>query len=342
MRLNSKITAPALAATIFVVSVLAGCGSSDDPNKLVVYSGRAAELIAPLYDKFERETGVDLEVRYGGSPELAATLQEEGSNSPADVFYAQDAGAIGSVSAEGLLAPLPANLTKKIDDRYRDKEGRWTGVTGRVRAAIYNTDNVEESELPDSVLGFADPKWKDRIGIAPGNASFESFVTAMRLAIGDDATREWLEALKANNVKTYEKNSQIAEAVARGEIDAGLVNHYYLYELLSEQPNAPAANHFFKDGDPGNLVNVSAAGIVASSNMKPEAEQFMQFLLDEGQVYFAEEADEREYPVVDGFKQPEGVPPLAEVQGPDVDLSTFGAELPDSVQMIESVGFSGT
>ncbi len=333
----------ALLASISTIGLLAGCGSSDSSDAdLVVYSGRSAELVAPLYEKFEKETGISVDVRYGESPELAATIQEEGENSPADVFYAQDAGAIGAVANEGLLAALAADDVDKIDERFRAEDDRWVGVTGRVRTAIYNTDEVKPDEMPGSVLDLTAPEWNDRVGIAPGNASFEAFVTGMRLTIGDDETKQWLDAMKANGVKTFEKNSQIAEAVSRGEIDAGLVNHYYLYELTAEQPNAPVANHFFDDGDPGTLVNVSAVGILASAKHKAQAQQLVAFLLDAGQTYFSEEAEEREYPIVPGFPQPEGLPPLDDVKGPDVNLSTFGAELPATVKMIDSVGFSGT
>lgn len=332
----------ALLPVALAAATLAGCGSSGaDENKLVIYNGREVEIAQPLYDKFEQQTGIELEVRNAESPELAATIQEEGENSPADVFYAQDAGAIGSVSAEGLLAPLPVNVDDKIDARYRDADGRWSGVTGRVRVLAYNTEAVQKNDLPKSVLDLTTPEWKGRVGIAPGNASFEAFVTAMRLDLGDEKTEQWLQGMKSNDVKTYEKNSQIIDAVAKGEVDAGLVNHYYLYELKSEDPDAPVANHFFANGDPGALVNVSAVGVLASAKHKKQAKQFIEFLMAEGQEYFATEAEEREYPLVKGVAAPEGLPPLDEIQGPDVNLSTFGVELPATVKMIESVGFSG-
>ncbi len=337
------LSAPLALLTVVATAVLAGCGSSGgDENKLVIYNGREVELVKPLFDKFEQDTGIKLEVRNAESPELAATLLEEGKNSPADVFYAQDAGAIGSLAAEGLLAPLPTSVAGKVDDpRFKDRDGRWTGITGRVRVLAYNTDRVKQSELPDTVLALTDPKWKGRVGIAPGNASFEAFVTAMRIELGDEKTKAWLQALKDNDVRTFEKNSQIVEAVSRGEIDAGLVNHYYLYELKREQPNAPVANHFFTNGDPGTLVNVSAAGILATAKHRAQAEKFLNYLLAKGQVYFANDAEEREYPLVEGVAQPEGLPPLNSVRGPNVNLSEFGTQLPATVQMIESVSFSG-
>lgn len=334
-----------------VALTIAGCGGDDEesssakPNdSLVVYSGRDAELVDELYKKFEAESGVKLEVRYADTPELAATLLEEGANSPADVFYAQDAGAIGAVAQEDLLEVLSAKSIEQVPSRFRDSDGRWTGITGRARVQIFNTEEVQEAELPESVLDLTKPEWKGRVAIAPGNASFQGFVTAMRETIGDGQTKEWLEAMKANDVKTYEGNGDIAAAVAAGEVATGLVNHYYLYELLAEEPGAPAANHFFETGDPGAFVNVSAAGILKAGKNQANAQRFIQFLLDQGQAFFATEAAEKEYPVVPSFEAdlPSELPPLEDVEGPDVPLDTLGNELPSTVRMIDSVGFEGT
>lgn len=341
-----------LLLLLLVVLTIAGCGGDDEStdtaaeptDSLVIYSGRDAELVEDLYAKFEKESGIDLEVRYADTPELAATLIEEGDNTPADVFYAQDAGAIGTVANKDLLAPVTAESVNDVPERFRDSDGDWTGITGRARTQIYNTDNVNADELPESVLELTEPEWKGRVAIAPGNSSFQGFVTAMRETIGDEKTEQWLNGLKANDVKTYEGNGDIAAAVADGEVDTGLVNHYYLYELLAEDPDAPAANHFFKKGDPGSFVNVSAAGILKGGKNQANAQRFIEFLLSEGQAYFATEAAEKEYPVIASYQQdlPDTLPPLDEVEGPDVPLDTLGEQLPSTVRMIESVGFPGT
>lgn len=346
----TKIVLPLLV--LLAALAIAGCGGDDDTtaataeptDSLVVYSGRDAELVEDLYAQFEKETGIELEVRYADTPELAATLIEEGENTPADVFYAQDAGAIGSVANKDLLAPITAKSLDEVPERFRDTDGNWTGITGRARTQIYNTDEVKADELPESVLELTEPEWKGRVAIAPGNSSFQGFVTAMRETIGDDKTEAWLQGMKANDVKTYEGNGDIAAAVAEGEVDSGLVNHYYLYELLAEDPDAPAANHFFKKGDPGSFVNVSAAGILKGGENQANAQRFIEFLLSEGQAYFATEATEKEYPVIASYQQdlPDTLPPLDEVEGPDVPLDTLGDELPSTVRMIESVGFPGT
>ena len=326
-----------LVVVVALAAAAAGCGGgSDDP--LTVYSGREEELVAPLLAQFTEETGIDVEVRYGDSAELAATIAEEGENSPADVFFAQDPGSLGSVDAQ--LAELPAETLERIDPQFRDADGRWVGTSGRSRVIAYNTDELSEDEVPDSVFDLTDPRWKGRIGIAPTNASFQAFVTAMRLSKGDEATRQWLVDLKKNDPKEYEKNVLIVEAVATGEIDLGLVNHYYLYVVKEEQPDAPVANHFLEAGDPGALVSVAGAGVLASSDQMDDAEQFVDFLLsDAGQRFYVDEAEEAEYPLVDGIDAKEGLLPLAELTGPDVELTAFGAELESTIELLRETGY---
>ena len=261
----------AVLAAMLGALALAGCGGggSGSDGPLTVYSGREEELVAPLFERFTDETGIDVEVRYGDSAELAATIAEEGSNSPADVFFAQDPGSLGAVDAQ--LAELPSATLDRVASRFRDADGRWVGTSGRTRVLVYNTERVPRAELPASVLELTEPEWRNRVGIAPTNASFQAFVTAMRLSLGDEKTREWLEGMKANGARTYEKNTPIVEAVASGEIDAGLVNHYYLALVKEEQPDAPIANHLFEAGDPGSLVSVAGAGVLASSDQTEDA-----------------------------------------------------------------------
>ena len=193
---------------------------------------------------FTEETGTEVEVRYGDSAELAATIAEEGDNSPADVFFAQDPGSLGAVDPQ--LEQLPRGDPRPRGRGVPRRERPLGGHLGPHPVLVYNTDRFADADLPGSVLELTKPDWKDRVGIAPTNASFQAFVTAMRLTLGDDETRAWLEGMKANGAKTYEKNTPIVEAVAAGEIDAGLVNHYYLALVKEEQPDAPIANHLFE------------------------------------------------------------------------------------------------
>jgi iron(III) transport system substrate-binding protein len=348
MRFRSALT---LLAVLGLAALGAGCGSDGDAGEqegsetsggsLTVYSGREEELVEPLFELFEEETGIDVEVRYGDSAELAATLAEEGANSPADAFFAQDPGSLGAVADEGLLAELPEELLEQVDERFRDDDGRWVGTSGRVRVLAYNTDAVSEGELPESVFELTDPSWKGRVGIAPTNGSFQAFVTAMRLSEGEDSTREWLEGLQANEPKLYESNSTIVEAVAAGEVDLGLVNHYYLYLAKEEQPDAPVENHFFPGDDPGALVSAAGVGIVEGAENDGPARRFVEFLLsEEGQRFYVEEAEEAEYPLIDGVEPKEGLPPLEELEGPDIDLAALGPELEATLELLNEVGFT--
>jgi iron(III) transport system substrate-binding protein len=333
---------PLLALAVAIGGV--GCGGDDGGSgsgKLTVYSGREEELVAPLLEQFEQQSGVDLEVRYGDSAELAATIAEEGDNSPADVFFAQDPGSLGALEEEGLLAELPDEILDRVPERFRDPDGRWTGTSGRVRVLAYNTEELSEAEVPDSVFDLTDPKWKGKIGFPPTNASFQAFVTAMRLSVGEERTREWLEGFAANDPRTYEKNTPVVEAVAAGEIELGLVNHYYLYLVKEEQPDAPVANHFLEAGDPGALVSVAGAAILDTTDDEELARDFVEYLLsDEGQRFYTEEAEEAEYPLAEGIEPKEGLPALDTLDGPDVQLDAFGPELEKTLELIREVGFT--
>jgi iron(III) transport system substrate-binding protein len=336
----------ALLGTV-ALAVAAACGGNDDAGEaaqggsggtLTVYSGREEEIVEPLFEMFEAETGIDVEVRFGDSAELAATIAEEGDASPADVFFAQDPGSLGAVEGAGLLAGLPEEILDRVDERYRDPDGHWIGTSGRARVVVYNTEQLSEDELPESILDFAGPEWAGRIGLPPTNASFQAFVTAMRLTEGDEATREWLEAIKANDPRLYESNTPTVEAVASGEIDVGFVNHYYLYGHLEEEPDAPVDNHYLEAGDAGALVNVAGAGILETTDRPGMAQQLVDFLLTEGQEYFATETDE--YPLVEGVESESDLPPLTDLHGPDVALGALGPELEATLEMIDSVGLT--
>jgi iron(III) transport system substrate-binding protein len=234
---------------------------------------------------------------------------------------------------------MPEAVLSRVRPAFRDPEGRWVGTSGRVRVVAYNTDELSEDELPDSIWDYADPEWRGRIGLAPTNASFQAMVTAMRLAEGEERTREWLEGIGANGPEFYENNVQAIEAVAAGEVDVAFVNHYYLHGLLTESPNAPVANHYMANGDAGSLVNVAGAGVLASTERAAEAEQLVEYLLgDEGQRYFATETDE--YPLVAGIESDAELPPLESLHGPDIPLGEFGVELERTLELLSDTGFT--
>ncbi len=258
-----------LSLTLLISILLAACGpAATTPSPaapksstatITVYSGRTKSLVGPLLDQIGQDTGVEVRVRYGDTAQLAAAILEEGSRTPADVFFAQDAGALGALSKAGMFTPLPDSLLNRVDPKFRSPKGEWVGVSGRARVVVYNTQLLKESDLPDSIQGFTDPKWKGRIGWPPTNGSFQAFVTALRKMEGDQKAREWLEGIKANNPKAYKDNTAALLAVAAGEVQVGFVNHYYLFNQIKQKGESfPVRNYYPKKGEIklGTLISI--------------------------------------------------------------------------------------
>ena len=306
-----------------------------DPGKLIIYSGRSESLVDPIIRQFKEATGIDVQVKYAGTAALAATLLEEGDNSPADVFYAQDPGGMAAVS--GMMTRLPSDIMELTPQWARSAEGRWVGVTGRARVVVYGTDQLTEADLPDDLWGFTEPEWKGRVGWAPTNGSFQAMVTALRAVWGEQRTEEWLRAMIDNDVKIYPKNTPQVAAAAAGEIDVGLVNHYYLYRFLAEEgEDFPARNAHLRAGGPGSIVLVSGAGILETAENPENAEAFIRFLLSPvGQQYFSGQTFE--YPMVEGVRPSLLLTPLADVAQPDVTLADL-ADLAGTQGLLQKVG----
>lgn len=293
-----------------------------DAGKLVIYSGRSDSLVQPIIDQFAEATGIDVEVRYGSTSEMAGLLLEEGDNSPADIFYAQDPGGIGAVANTGLFATIPQETLAQVPPRFAADDGSWVGISGRARTVVYNTDEFSDpsTELPDDLMGFTDEKWNGRLGWAPSNGSFQAMVTALRSVWGEEETREWLQGIQANNPVVYPKNTPIVEAVANGEISVGLVNHYYLYRFLTaEGEDFAARNYFLPSGGPGSLIMVSGAGILENADNAENAQRFVDFLLSlPAQQYFASQTFE--YPLIENVTTVSNLPPLAELDAVAIDI----------------------
>jgi iron(III) transport system substrate-binding protein len=324
------------AATVVGLTGLASCSS--DSDRLTIYSGRTKDLIDPLLQQYAQETGNKIDVRYGDSADLALQIEEEGDKSPADIFLSQSPGAMDYLSGASRLTALPATVLDQVEERFRSPKGEWVGLSGRVRVLVYNADDVEEADLPSSVFDLVDPKYKDMVAVAPTNGSFQDFVTAMRQAVGEDETRVWLEELVANGAKSYANNVAIIQAVGRGEVPMGLVNHYYNERAKVEDPNVKTVNHSFDAGDLGNLILVTGAGVVAGSDQQDEAQEFVTYLLGrQAQEYFAEET--LEYPLAAGVQPAVDLPALSSIQAPQEDLSTLG-DLAVTARLIDESGLS--
>jgi iron(III) transport system substrate-binding protein len=311
----------ALAASLSTTGCASPIAQESDPTELTVYSGRSEEFIAPFFAQWEDETGIKLNIRYADSAELAAQIREEGSNSPADIFLAQDAGSLGAVSLAGLFTPLGDEVGSAIEPEYIAADRSWIGVTGRARVFVYNPALL--SQLPQSISDLGKPIYRSKLGIAPTNASFQAFVAALLNAKGEEFTQQWLESLVKNDVQIFAKNSAIVEAIDSGKISIGLTNHYYTWEVsqgLGREINAK--NGFFSSGDLGNMINVSGAGILKTSKKYAAAENLINFLTSQGvQSKFVSET--QEYSLIANQISPAGLPSLNEIGSPAVDLESL-------------------
>lgn len=310
---------------------------SPGEGNLVIYSGRSEELVGPIIEQFESETGVDVQTRYGETSQLASQILEEGENSPADLFFAQDPGALGALADAGRFQQLPENILESVPSRFQSPDGLWVGTSGRARVVAYNTEMLNRDELPGSIFGFTDPEWQGRIGWAPTNGSFQAFVTALREVRGEDRARAWLEGVQANDPFEYPDNSSALQGVASGEVEVAFVNHYYLYRALEEQgQDFGARNYYFENTDVGNLVIVAGTGILDSAANPEAARSFIQYMLSaEAQQYFAEETFE--YPLVEGVQTTEGLEPISEIETPDVNLGNLD-DLQGTLELLRETG----
>jgi iron(III) transport system substrate-binding protein len=331
---NVRRTIIVVAGALLVAVSLTACSGSD--NTLTVYSGRSEELVAPLIEQFEAESGLDVEVRYGESASLAATILEEGEDSPADVFFAQDPGSLGTVAGAGLFRELPVDVVAPVPPRFRDRDNRWIGVSGRSRVFVYDETRIDADQLPASEDELTSDEWAGRVALAPTNGSFLSFVAAKIILDGEEATLAWLEAMEANGSPTYEGNLPIVAAVDAGEVDAGLVNHYYLLRLIDEGGDVNAVNHFMDGTTAGSLVMPAGAGILVGGG-EDASTQFIEFLLsEEAQAFFADETFE--YPLVEGVEPYPGLPPIDSIATPDIDLSSLADVLDRATDLVAQAG----
>lgn len=328
----------AVVAPLLVATALGACSNSDS-DALVVYSGRTKNLVGPLLDDFAEETGVDIEVRYGDSADLALLIDEEGDRSPADVFISQSPGAVGYLDEAGRLGELPDAVVSLVPEGDAAADGTWVGLSGRVRTLVYNTDLVDPATLPDSVLDLTDPQYAGQVALAPSNGSFQDFVTVLRTELGDEQAQAWLDGMAAGDPPTFDNNTAIVEAVGRGEVPMGLVNHYYALRATAEDPDLPVANHFFAGGDYGSTLLVTAASIIEGSNTPDEAEQLVEFLLSpEAQSFFSDETFE--YPLAADAPPNQALPPLDEIDPTRVNLDELGGGLAATTAMIDESGLN--
>lgn len=335
----TKLTA-AVAAAVGALALAGAAATAPSETSLTIYSGRDERLVKPIFDRFTKETGIKLNVRYGSSTSLATTLIEEGGRSPADVFWATEPGTLGLVAGRRLLQRIPQTTFGKVPARFSTPSRRWVGTSARSRVLVYNTQALTAGQLPKSVWELTNPRWKGKIGLPPTNGSFQAFVGATMYLHGEDRVRDWLRGLKDNDVRFFANNTATVEAVSRGDVQVGLVNHYYLYNVLASTPGLPIRNHWLRAGDPGSLVLAAGVGVVASTKKDAAAGRFVRFLLSRwAQRFIARGPGAAEYPLIKGMWPRPGLPRLEQIKGPKYNLGRLAVDLPAAVRLLLEQGY---
>jgi iron(III) transport system substrate-binding protein len=312
-----------LAATLLTASTLSGCGVFGSPD-LVIYNAQHEELLDEIVPLFEEESGLDVELRSGKDLEMANQIVEEGQDSPADVFLTENSPAMTIVDNAGLFAELPEAATASIPEQYVPSDRMWTGFLGRSTVAMYNTDTMTDADMPASILDFAKPEWKGRVAFSPTGADFQAIVSAVLALEGEDATRTWLEGLKANGV-IVQNNLVVMQSVDSGEVDAGIAYHYYWYRDREENgtDSDSSALHFFGDQDPGAFLSISGAGVLASSEHQEAAEEFVTWLTGTDAQQAMAESYALEYPLNPDASLNPDVKPFDELDPPQIDVASL-------------------
>ena len=312
----------------------------DLSGELMVYSGRGEFLVGQLMDFIrDRYPDLTLKVRYGTAADLANQIRTEGQATPADVFFTVNAGILGLLANDDRLQPLPADVLDIGREGFQDPDGLWIGTSGRVRSVPYNTDALSEGDIPDDILAFPDQDHlQDEMGWAVTYGSFQGFLTVMRILNGEQRTREWLEGMVDLGIQEYSDEFRVAQAIADGEIRAGLTNHYYVVRVLDGRPNAPL-DMTYTDGDAGSFFNVAGAGLVDASDNSTLGGNFVRHLLSaEAQDYFARSAT-FEYPMIPEVEPIDRLPGFDELNPPDLDLAEFAkADINETIDLMEEVG----
>lgn len=321
------------AAEIFPGECVDGNG-----DEVTVYSGRKENLIEPVFDAFTCATGVSVQVRWGSSTQLALLINEEGNRSQADVFLSQSPGPVGFLESKGLLGTINKDVLRLVSEDNRSTQGSWVGFSGRKRVLVHNIDLVAETELPTSVFDLTDEKWKGKVAIPGTNVSFMDWFTVFRDQYGTDVATKWLNDMVANDARYYPNNRSIVEAAGRGEIEVGLVNHYYNYqEIAASGDDHRAKNHNLDGDDIGSLLIITAATILKSANNSEEANELLAYLLTAPvQSYFTNQT--LEYPLAVGVEPNATLPPLTALEIGSVDFDALGGGFDETARIIEASG----
>ena len=325
MRKAWRVIGTAVAAGMLTASTVAcGAGNGGDAqaNGLVLYSGQHEQTTQALVSAFEKQTGIQVTVRNGDEDQLAEQIMQEGTRSPADVFYTENSPALMKLAGQHLLAPADKATLAAVPAADSSPAGNWVGVTARISALVYNTKALKPSQLPTSVMDLANPKWAGKLGIAPGETDFQPIITSIADTYGSPAALAWLKGVKANaGSHDYPDNETLTSEVNSGQVEIGLINHYYWYRLRAGLGASAvhSALHFFAAGDPGYVLDVSGAGILASSTHQASAQKFLAFMVSAAGQRIIAQSDSFEYPLRPGVAANPELPPLSSLHPDPAD-----------------------
>jgi iron(III) transport system substrate-binding protein len=314
---SSSVTGPASSA---------GSSGSISGQTITVYNGQHEETTDALVRAFEKKTGVTVKVRSDDEDVLSQQIEQEGSKSPADVFFTENSPPLARLDEKGLLSPIDASTLSSVPSQYSASTQDWVGVSARVSELVYNTNDLKPADLPTSVLGLADPKWKGKLDIAPSETDFQPIVTAVDASIGNAATVTWLKALKANaGAHQDPDNETLVDNVNKGTTQLGVINHYYWYRLKEEDGAASihSALQYFAAGDDGYLLDVSGAAVMKSSHHPAAAQALVAFLVSQEGQQVLVSSDSWEYPIGSGVTNP-NLSPFSGIQAKQFNLNQIG------------------
>ena len=357
----SKISRTGLAGAVLAAALLAAACGGDGGTKLegvaatvydgkcadengssvTVYSGRSENLMKPVYDAFACETGTSVRVRWGSSTDLALLIDTEDDRTEADVFISRSPGPVGFLESKGLLTSMDSSVLGLVADDHRGDNGTWIGFSGRKRVLVHNVDIVPPSELPTSVFDLTEPEWRGRVAIPAVNGSFVDWFTVFRYQYGNEVATQWLSDMVDNDARYYPNNVAIVEAAARGEIDVGLVNHYYNYRLAADAEAAGrehlAANYDLSDEDIGSLLVITAATMTTNVSDREAAQSLISYLLSPPvQRFFTRNT--YEYPLAGDVEPNPVLPPLSALSIGSVDFDALGGGFETTEEIIQSSG----
>jgi iron(III) transport system substrate-binding protein len=314
-------------AGTLALALISSAASAQDSDGIVVYNAQHESLTKEWVDGFTKETGIKVTLRQGSDTEFGNQIVAEGAASPADVFLTENSPAMALVDGAGLFAPIDADTLAQVPEQYRPANGHWIGIAARSTVFVYNKSKLSADQLPKSLLDLADPSWKGRWAASPSGADFQAIVGALLELKGERATADWLKGMK-ENFNPYRGNSTVMKAVNAGEIDGGVIYHYYFFgdRAKTGENSGNVDLHYFKNEDPGAFVSISGGGVLASSKHPKEAQAFIKWITGKAGQEILKTGTSYEYAVGNGAESNPALVPLKDLQAPKVEPANLNSK----------------